>query len=140
MQETIKQWQTELDAVKAEIKTLPPMQKMLKVKQSNELQQEIESCRMKATLLENYMQPLVNEALELSTDVDSQLKVLKEYDAFAQEKASEASTTALQELVEKEQEAENIMRSLNKQFTIFANKVLPPDQQQHVSGWDTGES
>ena len=65
------------------IKTLPPMQKMLKVKQSKELQQEIESYRMKATLLENSMQPLVNEALELSTAVDSQLKVLKEYDAFA---------------------------------------------------------
>ena len=48
------------------------------------------------------MQPLVNEALELSTAVDSQLKVLKEYDAFAQEKASEASKTALQELVDKE--------------------------------------
>ena len=48
------------------------------------------------------MQPLVNEALELSTAVDSQLKVLKQYDAFAQEKASEASTIALQELVEKE--------------------------------------
>ena len=38
LQETIKQQQTELDAVKAKIKTLPPMQKMLKVKQSNELQ------------------------------------------------------------------------------------------------------
>ena len=25
LQETIKQWQTELDAIKAEIKTLPPM-------------------------------------------------------------------------------------------------------------------
>ena len=59
------------------------MQKMLKVNQSNELQQEIESCRMKATLLENSMQPLVNETLELSTAMDSQLKVLKEYDAFA---------------------------------------------------------
>ena len=59
------------------------MEKMLKVKQSNELQQEIESCRMKATLLKNSMQPLVDEALELSTAVDIQLKVLKEYDAFA---------------------------------------------------------
>ena len=38
LQETIKQRQTELDAVKAKIKTLPPMQKMLKVKRSNELQ------------------------------------------------------------------------------------------------------
>ena len=116
------------------------MQKMLKVKQSKELQQEIESYRAKATLLENCMQPLVNEALEFSTAMDSQLKVLKEYDSFSQEKASEVSTTALQELVEKEQAADNIMCGLNKQFTIFANKVLPPDKQLSVPGWDTGES
>ena len=58
LQETIKQQQTELDAVKAEIKTLPPMQKMLKVKQSNEIQQEIESCRAKATLLKILCIPL----------------------------------------------------------------------------------
>ena len=38
LQETIKQRQAELDVVKAKIKTLPPMQKMLKVKHSNELQ------------------------------------------------------------------------------------------------------
>ena len=74
------------------------------------------------------MQPLVNEALELSTTMDSQLIVLKEYDAFARENASKASTTALQELVEKEQAIDNIMRGLNKQFTIFANKVLPPQK------------
>ena len=36
LQETIKKRQTKLDAVKAKIKTLPPMQKMLKVKHSNE--------------------------------------------------------------------------------------------------------
>ena len=60
------------------------------------------------------MQPLVSEALELSTAVDSQLKFLKEYDAFAQEKSREVSTTALQELVEKEQAADNIMHGLNK--------------------------
>ena len=114
MQETIKQRQTELDAVKAEIKTLPPMQNMLKVKQSNELHQEIEVCKRKETLLVNSVQPLINEALELSTATDSQLKVLKEYDAFAQEKANEASATTLQEIVEKEQEAEDIMRNLNK--------------------------
>ena len=48
------------------------------------------------------MQPLVDEALKLSTAADSQLKVLKQYDAFAQEKTSEASATVLQELVEKE--------------------------------------
>ena len=92
LQETIKQWQTEMDAVKAEIKTFPPMQKMLKVNHSNELQQEIESCRRKATLLVNSVQPLINEALELSTATDNQLKFLKEYDAFAQGKASEASS------------------------------------------------
>ena len=86
------------------------------------------------------MQHLVNEALELSTAMDSQLTVLKEYDAFAREKASEASTTALQELVEKEQAADNIMCGLNKQFIIFSNKILPPDKQQSVLGRDTGES
>ena len=83
LQETIKQRQAELDAVKAEIKTLSPMQKMLKVKHSNELQREIESCRRKETLSVNSKQPLINEALELSTAADNQLKVLKEYDVFA---------------------------------------------------------
>ena len=83
---------------------------------------------MKATLLENSMQPLIKEALELSTAANSQLKLLKEYDAFAQEKDRKASAAALQELVEKEQAADNIMRGLNKQFTIFANKFLPPDK------------
>ena len=37
LQEKIRQRQTELDEVKVAIKTLPPMEKMLKVKQSNEL-------------------------------------------------------------------------------------------------------
>ena len=71
------------------------MEKMLKVKRSNELQQEIESCRAKATEVENSMQPLISEAFDLSTTVDTQLKVLKEYDAFAQEKSREASATVL---------------------------------------------
>ena len=53
IQETIKLRQDELDAVRVEIKTLPPMQKMAKVKRSKELQQEIESYRTKVTLLEN---------------------------------------------------------------------------------------
>ena len=83
LQYTIKQRQTELDVVKAEIKTLPPVQKMLKVKQSNEIQQEIEACKRKETLLVNSVQPLINEALELSSVADNQLKILKEYDAFA---------------------------------------------------------
>ena len=46
--------------------------------------------------------------------MDSQLKILKECDAFAQKKASEVSATALQELVEKEQVADNIMCGLNQ--------------------------
>ena len=84
---------------------------------------------MKATLLENSMQPLINEALELSTAADIHLKVLKEYDAVAQEKASDASAKKLQELIEKEQAADDIMRDLNKQFTLFTNKILPPGKQ-----------
>ena len=36
---------------------------------------------------------------------------------------------AQKEIVEKEQAAEDIMRILNKQFTIFANKILPPKKQ-----------
>ena len=58
------------------------MQNMLKVKHSNDLQRKIESCRRKETLLVKFVQPLINEALELSTTTDNQFKVLKEYDAF----------------------------------------------------------
>ena len=60
------------------------------------------------------MQPLINEALELSTATDSQLKVLKEYDTFTQGKANEALVATLQQMVEKEQATEYIMRSLNR--------------------------
>ena len=80
------------------------------------------------------MQPLISEAFELSTAVDTQLKVLKEYPAFAQTKASEASAAVLQELVKKEQAADNIMHGLNKQFAIFADKVCLPEEQQSVPG------
>ena len=69
---------------------------------------------------------LVSEALELSTAVDSQFKILKEYDAFAQEKTSEASFAILQELVEKEKAADDIMHSLNTQFTVLAKKLRLP--------------
>ena len=55
--------------------------------------------------------------------MDTQLKVLKEYDAFAQKKVSEALAVVLQELVEKEQVTDIIMRGLNKQFAIFTDKV-----------------
>ena len=64
---------------------------------------------MKVTELENSIQPLVSEALELSTAVDSQFKILKEYDAFAHEKAREISSAVLQELVEKEKAADDII-------------------------------
>ena len=86
------------------------------------------------------VQPLITAALELSTVVYSQLKVLKEDDSFAQEKASKASSATLQEIVEKEKAVEDIMCNLNKQFTIFANKILPPEKQQSAQGRDTGES
>ena len=76
----------------------------------------------------------------MSTATDNQLKVLKEYDAFAQEKANEASAATLQEIVEKEQAAKDIMHNLNKQFTIFTNQILPPKKQQSVLGRDTSES
>ena len=103
------------------------MEKMLKVKRSKELQQEIESCRVKVIELESSIQPLVSEALELSTAVDTQFKILKEYDAFAQENTSEVSSTVLQELVEKEKAADDIMHSLNTHFTVLAKKLHPPE-------------
>ena len=43
-------------------------------------------------------------------------------------------------IVEKEQAAEDIMCNLNKQFTIFSNKIPPPEKQQSVPGQDTSES
>ena len=110
------------------------MQKMAKVKQSKELQQEIDSCRMKVTLLENSLQPLVDEALELSNAAESQLKVLKTYDTFAQEKANEVSSSVLQELVEKEKAADDIIHNLNSQFHILAKKILPPEESQKCPG------
>ena len=66
--------------------------------------------------------------------------ILEQQEVIMQEKSSEASAAALQELVEKEQATDNIMRGLNKQFTIFSNKILPPGKQQSVPGRDTGES
>ena len=44
------------------------------------------------------------------------------------------------EIMEKVPAAKDIMCTLSKQFTIFANKILPPDKQQSVPGRDTGES
>ena len=108
--------QDELDAVRIEIKTLPPMQKMAKVKRSKELQQEIESCRMKVMLLENVLQPLADEALELSNTVESQLKILNTYETFAQERADTDSSSVLQELVEKEKVTDDILHNLTSRF------------------------
>ena len=104
------------------------MQKMAKVKRSKELQQEINSYRTKVTLLENSLQPLVDEALELSNSAESQLKILKTYDTFAQEKANEVSSSVLQELVEKEKAADDIIHNLNSRFHILAKKILPPEE------------
>ena len=64
--------------------------------------------------MENSLQPLISEAFKLSIAVDTQFKVLKEYDAFAQQKVSKASAEVLQELVENEQASDNIMHGLNK--------------------------
>ena len=90
------------------------MEKMLKVKWSNELQHEIESCKVKATEVEISLQQLISEAFKLSIAVDTQFKVLKQYDAFAQQKATEASAEVLQELMEKEQAPNSIIHGLNK--------------------------
>ena len=86
------------------------------------------------------MQPLISEALEMSTTADIQLKVLKEYQAFAQQKANETSAMVLQEVVDKEQAADTIMRDLNKRFTILVDKVHLSEEQQSVPGRDTNES
>ena len=86
------------------------------------------------------MQPHISEAFELSTAADTQLKVLKEYDAYAQKQAGEASAEVLQDLSKKEQAADNIMRSLNKRYTLFIDKVRGLEGQQSVPGQDTGES
>ena len=84
-----------MDAVKVAINILPPMEKMVNVKRSNELHHKIELCRANAADVENSMQPLISEALELSTAADAQLKVLKEYAAFAQQRVAETSAEVL---------------------------------------------
>ena len=60
--------------------------------------------------------------------MDTQIKVLKEYDAFAQQRATETTTKVLQELVEKEQDADRIIRDLNKQYATLADKVRLPEE------------
>ena len=90
--------------------------------------------------MQNAMQPLLSEALELSTAVDTQLKVLKDYDAFAQQRDTETTAEVLQELVEKEQAADRIIRDLNKQYATLADKVRLQEELQSVPGRATGES
>ena len=119
---------------------LPPMQKMAKVKRSKELQQEIESCRTKVMLLENSLQPLVDEALELSNTAESQLKLLKTYGTFAQEQANTESSSVLQELVEKEKAADDILCNLTSRFQTLTQKILPPETSPSVPRRATSES
>ena len=91
---------------------LPLAQKMLKIKQSNALQQEIEACRKKETLLVEAAQPLIDQALAFSTEADNHLTVLRGYEAFSQEKVKEFLAKALQEIVEKEKATDDLFRSL----------------------------
>ena len=91
-------------------------------------------------LLENVLQALVDEALELSNTAESQLKLLKTYDTFAQERADTDSSSVLQELVEKEKAADDILYNLTSRFQVLAQKILPPESSQSVPGWATSES
>jgi hypothetical protein len=136
LQDLIRQRQTELDEVKTEIKTLPPAQKMIKVKQSHTLQQEIEACKKKETLLKEAAQPLIDEALAFSSEADTHLTVLRGYEASAQEKVKEFSAEALQEIVEKEKAADELFRRLHQQYKAFGDQA----KKQSVPGRDTSES
>ena len=76
----------------------------------------------------------------MSNAAESQLKVLKTYATFAQEKDNELSSSALQELVEKEKAADDIIHNLNSRFHILAKKILPPEESQSALGRATSES
>ena len=95
---------------------------------------------MKLTLLENLLQPLVDEALELSNAVESQLKILKNYDTFVEAKANEVSSSVLQELVGKEKVDDDIIHNLNIRFDILTKNILPPEESQSAPGRVTSES
>ena len=66
--------------------------------------------------------------------MESQLKILKNYDTFAKEKANEVSSSVLQELVEKEKAADDIIYNLNSRFHIPTNKILPLEESQSAPG------
>ena len=86
------------------------------------------------------LQPLVDEALELSNTAESQLKLLKTYDTFAQEWANTESSSVLQELVEIEKAADNILHNLTSLLQTLVQKILPPEASQSVQGRATSES
>ena len=136
LQDLMKQRREELDQVKAEIKTLPPAQKMAKLKQSKALQEEIESLRKKAALLDEAAQPQIDEALTLSSKAETHLAELKAFEAFAKEKAKEFSAEALQAIVEKETASDELFCRLNQQYHEFTKR----GKQQGVPLRDTSES
>ena len=76
----------------------------------------------------------------MSNAAESQLKILKNYDTFAQEKANEVSSSVLQELVEKEKAADEIIHNLNSRFHILAKNILPPEESQSTPGRVISES
>ena len=65
---------------------------------------------------------------------------MKTYDTFAQERADTDSSSVLQELVEKEKAADDILHNLTNHFQILAQKILPPEPSQSVPGSTTSES
>ena len=67
-------------------------------------------------MLESALQPLVDEALELTNTAEIQLKILKTYDNFAQEKADTDSSSVLQELVEKDKSTDEILHNLTSRL------------------------
>ena len=109
---------------------------MAKMKQSKALQEEIESCRKKAVLLDDAAQPRTEEALALSIEAETHLAQLKVFEVFAQEKAKEFSAEALQAIVEKETAADELLCKLNQQFQDFTERA----QHEGVPGRDTSES
>jgi hypothetical protein len=136
LQDLIKQRQAELEQVKAEIKTMPPAQKIVKLKQSKALQEEIDACKKKETVLAEAAQPHIDQALAFSSEAETHLAELRGYEAFAQEKVKEFSAEALQAIVEKETAADDLFRRLNQQYKEFTERA----QQQGVPGRDTSES
>ena len=61
-------------------------------------------------------------------------------DTFAQEKADTDSSSVLQELVEKEKAADEILHNLTSRFQTLAQKILPPEKMKSVPGRATSES